>query len=44
MERQSQKIDVVVAAAEKYFGGASEELQGVFSGGVPSTQPGGKVH
>ena len=37
MERKSQKIEVLVAAAEKYLGVqdfTSEELQGVLSGGV----------
>jgi hypothetical protein len=41
MERKSQKIDVVVAAAEKFLGVGdltSEELQGVLSGSVPSSQ------
>jgi hypothetical protein len=41
MERQSQKIEVVVAAAEKYLGVrdlTSEELQGLLSGCVLSFQ------
>ena len=41
MKRKSQKIAVVVAAAERYFGMrdlTSEELQGVLSGRVPSFQ------
>ena len=41
MERKSQKIEVVVAAAERYLGVrdlTSDELQGVLSGGVPSFQ------
>jgi hypothetical protein len=40
-ERKSQKMEVVVAAAERYLGVrdlTSEELQGVLSGGVPSFQ------
>jgi hypothetical protein len=38
MERKSQKIDVVMAAAEKYLSIrdlTSEEIQGLLSGGVP---------
>ena len=41
IERKSQKIEVVVAAAERYMGVqdlTSEELQGVLSGGVTSFQ------
>ena len=41
MECMSQKIDFVVAAAEKYLGVrylTSEELHGVWSGSVPSSQ------
>jgi hypothetical protein len=39
MEWKSQKMEVVVAAAERYLGDlTSEELQGVLSGGVPSFQ------
>lgn len=41
MERKSQKIYVVVAAAEKYFGVrdfSAEELQEVLREGVPSSQ------
>jgi hypothetical protein len=39
MKRKLQKIEVVVAAAEKYLGVTLEELQGVLSGGVLSFQP-----
>lgn len=42
MEHQSQKIEVVVADAEKYLGVRylmSEELPGMLSGGVPSFKP-----
>ena len=45
-KHKSQKIDVVVAPGEKYSGIqdlTSEELQGVFSGGVPSSQAVGMV-
>ena len=41
MEHKSQKINVVVAAAEKYLGVRdmnSKELQGVLSGRFPSSQ------
>jgi hypothetical protein len=41
MEHKLQKIEVLVAAAERYWGVrdlTSEELQGVLSGGVPSFQ------
>lgn len=46
MECKSQRIDVVVAAPEKYLGIrelTSEEFQGVLSGGVPSSQVVGMV-
>jgi hypothetical protein len=46
MERKSQKIDIVVAAAEKYLGIrdlTSEELHGVLRGVVPSSQAVGLV-
>ena len=41
MDQKSQKIEVVVAAAEKYLGVrdlTAEELQDVLSGDVPSFQ------
>ena len=41
MEHKSQKIKVVVTAAERYLGVQdfkSEKLQGVLTGGVPSFQ------
>jgi hypothetical protein len=46
MERESQRIDVVVAAAEKYLGIpdlTSEKLQGVLTGGVLFSQAFGMV-
>ena len=46
MKRKSQKIDVVVAATEKYVGIRDlkrEELQGVLSGGVPGHWHGARV-
>jgi hypothetical protein len=46
MECKTQKIDVVVAAAEKYLGLrdlTSKELQGLLGGSVPSSQAVGIV-
>ena len=46
MECKSQRIDVVVAAAEKYLGVqdfTAEELQGVFNNSVLSSQATGLV-
>ena len=46
MKRKSLKIDVVVAAAEKYLGVrgfTAEELQGVLNDSVPLSQAAGLV-
>ena len=46
MEHKSQRIDVVVAAAEKYFGVqdfTAEELRGLLNNSVPSSQAAGLV-